>query len=67
MIVTHLYTDQIFEATASIPWKLNMTAASSRLPWFVLALRKHVHVYSIDHYTRRPEFSARLQYPGTSL
>ncbi|KAJ2064810.1 hypothetical protein GGI17_000786 [Coemansia sp. S146] len=44
-----------------------MTAASSRLPCFVLALRKHVHVYSIDHYTRRPEFSARLQYPGTSL
>ncbi|KAJ2258674.1 hypothetical protein GGI13_000557 [Coemansia sp. RSA 455] len=67
MIVTHLYTERIFEATASIPWKLNMAAASSRLPCFVLALRNHVHLYSIDHYTRRPELKSRLQYPGTSL
>ncbi|KAJ1664285.1 hypothetical protein EV178_004256 [Coemansia sp. RSA 1646] len=63
MIISHLYTDQLFEPHTVAEWKLNMAAVSSKRSLLLVAKARNVLVYKIDHYTRLPIYRTQVEYP----
>ncbi|KAJ2696020.1 hypothetical protein FB645_006320 [Coemansia sp. IMI 203386] len=67
----HLYTAQLFDASAPAASKLNMTAVSSRRSLLFVALGRRVSVYTISHHAQPPVFQRRLTYaqpiPGDEI
>ncbi|KAJ2265798.1 hypothetical protein GGH14_006534, partial [Coemansia sp. RSA 370] len=63
MLVTHLYTEQLFDGHTTTPWKLQMTVVSSQRCLMFVAQSCYVCVYRISHHARLPVFEIRLPYP----
>ncbi|KAJ1963227.1 hypothetical protein GGI12_002180 [Dipsacomyces acuminosporus] len=66
MRISRLYTSPLLEAAAIEPWKLNMTAVSSQHALLLVAARKDVLVYDINHFLQPPALRSRLEYPDRS-
>ncbi|KAJ1646168.1 hypothetical protein LPJ64_002313 [Coemansia asiatica] len=58
----HLYTARLFDASALVPSKLNLTAVSSQRSLLFVAIGKRVSVYAISHHAQPPVFKQRLDY-----
>ncbi|PIA18770.1 WD40 repeat-like protein [Coemansia reversa NRRL 1564] len=67
MAATHIYTTRLLEDHVAAPWKLQMTAISSHQRLLFVALRKHIEIYRIGHYTQTPTFKVRLADPVLEL
>ncbi|KAJ2623690.1 hypothetical protein GGI26_002137 [Coemansia sp. RSA 1358] len=63
MLISHLYTERLFEPFTVAQWKLNMAAVSSQHALLFIAKTRRVLVYHINHYARVPVFVTRLDYP----